>query len=691
MLDRANWTILAVAAVMAVACGGSTKKQAAEGGETTGRGGASEVTPPRDKPAPARKLDKDETVTAGSGASFTASAGWSVAHAGDRITLTAPEGDLTVVLVEVAAATAAEREAASAAAWAQVRPGFDLKVAQSQDLPARQGWDAIGQTFYVTPTAERRIVVAVARRKGKTWYVTLVDARQEGFSRRGAQLRTVLESFKPPGLEKESFAGKAANVLDEKRLADLDGFAREALAMARVPGAAIAVVQSGKLVYEKGLGVRELGRPGKVSPRTLFMVGSVGKQLTTMMMARLVDQGKFGWDTPVTEVLPSFALGDAATTGAAKMRHTVCACTGMPRQDLEFIFEYGKVTPEDRIASMKTMKPTTGFGETFQYSNLMVSAGGFAAGHARSPKQKLGPAYDAAMQALVFGPLAMKSTTFDFKKVARSNHATPHPLDLKGEPVAVPIAAEEWTIPVRPAGAAWSTVHDLARVILLELGKGKLDGKQVVSEANLLARREPQVKITDELGYGLGLVVGTDHGVQVVTHGGATTGFRSVLVILPEHGVGLAILTNGANAGPFNDAVRRRVMELLFDGRSEAREDLAAAIELQKKSLAEEWALVQADPDPAWIAELAGAWTTGGLGRVELRNEKGKALFDAGEWKVTFGKKTDRDGTIKLITTGAPLAGIELIPRDQDGHKVLVLDAGQHSYVFQRTPGAGGK
>jgi hypothetical protein len=51
------------------------------------------------------------------------------------------------------------------------------------------------------------VVVALGRRKEATWYVGLVDGRQEGLSRRGAQLQTALESLKPRGREKESFAG----------------------------------------------------------------------------------------------------------------------------------------------------------------------------------------------------------------------------------------------------------------------------------------------------------------------------------------------------------------------------------------------------------------------------------------------------------------------------------------------------
>jgi CubicO group peptidase (beta-lactamase class C family) len=684
MIDSHVRTMLLAALAAVAGCGGSTPETASSAATPASTGAPAAA--PAEAPVESRKLTAEETVTSASGATFTASAGWTVATSRERITLTSPEGDLSAVLIELSGAEGMNREAAIVKAWAQVRPGFDLKAAQSMDLPARGGWDAVGQVLYVTPAAERRVVAALARRKGGTWYVALLEGREEGFNRRSAQLLTALESFKPAGLEKESFAGKTPHELDAKRLAELESFIQAALATTEVPGAAIAVVQGGEVVYEKGFGVRQLGKPGKVTPKTLFIIGSVTKQLTSLLMARLVDQGKFGWDTPVTEVLPSFALGDAATTSSVRMRHTVCACTGMPRQDLEFIFEYGKLSVEDRLASMKTMKPTTAFGETFQYSNLMVSAGGLAAGHAHAPKQKLGPAYDAAMKAQVFRPLGMKATTFDFGAVRRSEHALPHALDIAGKTVAAPIAAEDWTIPIRPAGAAWSNVRDMARVIQLEIGKGKLDGTQVVSEANLLARRAPQVKITDDLSYGLGVVVGTRNGLPMITHSGGTAGFRAELLILPEQGIGVVILTNGESGGLFNVVVERRLLEILFDGTPEAQDDLTTTMAQRKKAVADELALIQAVPDPAWLAEVAGAWVNDGLGRIELRSDKGGPVLDAGEWQVAFGKKTDRDGTVKVVTTSAPMAGVELIPRDQDGRKVLVLDAGQHSYVFERAP-----
>lgn len=671
---------IAILAVVAGCGGGASANRpepAPEGAKVTPPGPTADPGRP---PVVKRTLEKDETVTTASGATFTASAGWTVEERPEGITLVTPEGDLRLTHVEVAEA---DRAKAVAAAWKRVVPDFALEVAQAEDQPARDGWDAVAQVVYITPAAEQRVVVAVARRKGATWYIALVDGKQAAADRRGAQTFTAIESLKVKGLDKESFAGKQAHALDAARIAELDRFIEEARVLAKVPGAAVAIVQGGKVVLAKGYGVKQRGQKAAVGPRTLFMIGSVTKPLTSLMMARLVDQERFGWDTPLTRVLPGFALGDPVTTKAVQMWHTVCACTGMPRQDYEFIFEYGKLSAEDRLASMKSMTPTTRLGETFQYSNLMVSAGGFAAAHARSPRKKLLPAYSEAMNVLVFAPLGMKSTTLDFKRVARADHASPHPRDLRGEPIAVPIAAESWVVPVAPAGAVWSSVADMARFLALELGNGVLDGKQVVSEKQLLARRTPQVKITDQASYGLAWGVTKENAIETIGHDGATAGFSTLLQLIPEQGVGIIIVANASDGGAFTGAVNRRLLEILFDGKPEAKENLAARVKLDAEARSEQLKLV-AEADSSWFDALAGGWVAPGLGRIELRRDKRGAVLDAGEWTSTVGKKTERDGTVKLITTAVPIVGLELEPREKDGRKLLFVSGGQHEYVFER-------
>ena len=119
-----------------------------------------------------------------------------------------------------------------------------------------------------------------------------------------------------------------------------------------IPGVALGLIQDGEVVFEGGFGVRELGRPEPVDADTLFNIASNGKALTTLMLARLVEAGRFDWDTPVASIWPEFRLGDLETTRQVRVRHLVCACTGMPRQDYEWLFEGdGEYAPQRRSCS----------------------------------------------------------------------------------------------------------------------------------------------------------------------------------------------------------------------------------------------------------------------------------------------------------------------------------------------------
>jgi CubicO group peptidase (beta-lactamase class C family) len=218
------------------------------------------------------------------------------------------------------------------------------------------------------------VVSAYAWRAGQAWTVVLLDGTDATFEKRGAQFSLALQSLMPKGYTRETFAGKKANPLDEKRLATLKDFVASGMKMLDTPGVGLAFIDGGKTVWAGGLGVKELGKPDPVDGDTLFLAASNTKALTTLLLAELVDEGKMRWDQPVTELFPAFKLGDAATTKQVKVENLICACTGMPRQDLEWLFEYRNETPASAVKLLGTMQPTSKFGEVFQYSNLLAAA-----------------------------------------------------------------------------------------------------------------------------------------------------------------------------------------------------------------------------------------------------------------------------------------------------------------------------
>jgi len=623
-----------------------------------------------------RQLSADTPDKTALGATFTIPSGWFVSRPDGAILLQDPERELKLWLVDVDGKPLGE---AIAAAWKAVRPDFALQVEDRAKPPARGGWDEVQQNKYVTSTAGTRVVIANARRKGHKVFVVLIDATTKALSRRGAQLGQIFGGLKAPGQHEESFAGKPPKPLDGQALAKLDAFIEAALVQSGVPGAAVAVVQGGKIVFERGYGLRQKGKAAKVSANTAFMIGSTTKSMTSLMMAKLVEEGLFAWSTPVTKLMPTFKLGDPEATKKITMRHTLCACTGLPRQDMEFLFEYAKATPKQRFAELATMKPTTGFGETFQYSNALVSAAGYVAARAAYPHASLEAAYAKAMKTRVLEPIGMKRTTFDMAAAQRGEHAMPHGLTMDGSYVSMPLSVEQAVVSIAPAGGAWSTVGDLARYMMVELAQGKnASGKQLYRPATILERRKPGVKIADKKYYGLALVSGEANGVHAVGHGGATLGFSCSWELYPELGTGMVILSNAQGAGLINRALRRYLFELLFDGKPEAKESLGYAVKRRQELLAEERAKI-VEGDPKWWSPLVKRYRNPALGTLALSAAGGHHLLDAGEWKSEVVHERGKDGASTLMLIDPPLAGLELVPAKGK----LLLRAAQQEYVFK--------
>jgi CubicO group peptidase (beta-lactamase class C family) len=347
------------------------------------------------------------------------------------------------------------------------------------------------------------------------------------------------------------------------------------------------------------------------------------------------------------------------------------------------LFEFRKATPASSLELLGRMQPTSGFGEVFQYSNIMASAAGYVGGYLYNRKVELGAAYDEAMRKKIFEPLDMKSTTFDYAAALKGNHASPHSWNAGGKQAVASMELNYSVQPHRPAGGVWTSAHDLIRYVQLELAKGKLpNGKVLVSEQNLFMRRKPYVKVGADGSYGMGLQVDNRWGIPMVFHGGSMIGFKSDIMFLPEHGVGAVILTNADIGGLMLGPFKRRLLEVLFDGKPEAAEDLSKAAENFRAVQAKyrERLVVPADPEPA--GRLAARYTNLHLGELVVKRSGAATVFDLGEWRSAVASRKNDDGTISFVTVDPGSGGFEFVEAQRDGKRALIVREGQHEYVF---------
>jgi hypothetical protein len=277
----------------------------------------------------------------------------------------------------------------------------------------------------------------------------------------------------------------------------------------------------------------------------------------------------------------------------------------------------------------------------------------------------------------------MASTTFDFRRALAGNHAAAHALTIDGAPSPAVMEVNRSILPVRPAGGAWSSARDLLRYVAMELAGGRLpDGTRYLSERVLLERRAPQVSVGADLSYGMGLRVDTSHGVPVVRHGGSLVGYRSDLFWLPDHGVGATLLTNASSGQALLGAFRRKLLELLFDGKPQADEELAVAAKAMRQRLASDRRSLTVPPHEAARA-LAARYRSPALGGIEVRRSSRDGVqFDFGEWKSAVASRENPDGTTSFVTIVPGMTGLEFVVGAAAGKRTLVFRDGQHQYTF---------
>jgi CubicO group peptidase (beta-lactamase class C family) len=614
--------------------------------------------------------------------------GWSLgSEPGEVVTIVSPERDLHVAFVIVPLEGTPEEMAA--AAWRAFDSSFGFPVLHKIPVPGTGGWDAVFQVVYNVPEAQSRVAVALLRTLGDKAYCGLISGARGTFSRRQAQVAEGLQNWKPEGLAEPSLAGSERRKWEEKQSSEMGEFLRRGMAELHIPGAAIAVVQGGRVVFAQGFGVAKAGSSEPVRPDTPFMIGSTTTPLTTLMMARLVALGKLGWSTPITKLLPDFALADPEATRRLEIRHTVSASTGMPRRHVDFIFKFKGITPEQRLEEMKQMKPTTGFGETFQYSNYLVAAGGYAAARSYRQQGSLQEAYERAMRELIFEPLGMRRTGFD--EAAGGLAASPHATDFEGNTVPIDPLIETCFRAVAPALAAWSTVMDMAQYLLLELNRGKLpSGEQLLPEEVLFERRKRGIKFTDKMSYGLGLFLSDEHGLNVMHHSGNNWGFSADMYFLPQEDVGVVLLTNLRAANLFLMAARRKVFELLFDAPPTAERMVAAASQAEKEAVSGRLGRVKVDADSVkWLDGILGQYRGNELVPLAVQRKDGRYWGDFESWSSVLGVEEQPDGSRVAVLISPPWNGVAVAAKGarlqvaEDG-RALVLDEGQTLYRFER-------
>ncbi len=380
-----------------------------------------------------------------------------------------------------------------------------------------------------------------------------------------------------------------ASWVGESRSADeeldgLDAFVELAMEQYGVPGASVAVVKDGDVVYLKGFGVRKIGSKEKVDGDSVFQLASVTKTFTAASVASMVDRGKMSFDEEVIKIIPDFALMEPYSTRFTTPRDLLAHRTGLPPFTGD-IFDHLGYSRDEVIRRVRYFTPACSFREDANYSNIGYFLAGETAAYAADSS------WEDVVTENIIKPLGLKHTGFTYDIEEEDNVAYPH-ADVDGETKVIPFNEQRV---LAPAGAMTSSASDLARYLIMYLDEGKFRGKEILSAESVKQLFTPAIvdkpsfaelpPISDDNGfsYGLGWGIYYWHNHKILEKGGALDGYRTVVVLVPDMELGIVVLSN-MNLTVFPEAVRAFVLEQYL---GEAGFDMQEAIMERSKKIAD--------------------------------------------------------------------------------------------------------
>ena len=421
----------------------------------------------------------------------------------------------------------------------------------------------------------------------------------------------------------------------DDKLKEIDTYAQQVITDWRGPGMAIAIVKDDKVVFQKGYGVRELGKPDKVDENTLFAIASNTKAFTTASLAILVDEKKLNWNDKVSKYLPDFQMYDQWVTHELTIRDLVSHRVGLDTFSGDLLWYDTTYSTDEILRRVRYLKPVSSFRSRYGYQNLMFIAAG------KVVEKVSGKPWAEFVKERILTPLGMNRTTTSIRDL-KENYAMPHN-ESGGTLRVLPLGFLD-----SAAGAVRlnSSVADLSKWIRLQLGRGTFEGKTIFSRQQSWEMWQPNIMqpISETASqsnptrhfnaYGMGWGMYDYYGRKIINHSGGLDGMLSYTVLMPEENAGFVVLTN--NESPSFLIMMNKIRDMLVDApKRDWNAEAKAQVEKNKEADAAERAKVDAARVPNTkpsldLTKYAGTYSSQMYGDVTVANENGKLVMRLG-------------------------------------------------------------
>jgi CubicO group peptidase (beta-lactamase class C family) len=430
----------------------------------------------------------------------------------------------------------------------------------------------------------------------------------------------------------------------------LEKVALEELTETNTPGAAVAIVSGGHLVYAKGFGIANIETGTAVTPDTLFRVGSVTKMFTAAVLVTLAEDGQINLREPIGEFVEGLDPKLSQVTAHQLMSHTAGMTDESPS-------DYGSHDDSALAAYVRSLKEDQFFtepGRIFSYSNPGFDVVGFLI------EEVIGRPYADVMSERLFKPLGMNSTTFRPTVAMTYPLSQGHSLPENTGPAVIRPFGDN--VAGWPDGFMFSSVNDLARFAIDFMNGAKIDGKQVLAPAVVAKLSTPYTDLHSRFGfengkYGYGLFVHDYRGAHLVWHAGLMPGFGALLLMVPARQFAVILLAN--RSGSLLHKTAEKAIELMLPlvAKAEGKSEQALAV------------------SEAEMNDYIGTYTNKPES-VELRVKQGRLVLKREDGEFPITKIADR--RFSIINPREPEVEEFVLVRGSDG-KAEYLHIGRHA------------
>lgn len=330
------------------------------------------------------------------------------------------------------------------------------------------------------------------------------------------------------------------------------------MAATKTPGAALAIVSGDRVIFAKGFGTTSIEAETKISPDTLFRMGSTTKMFTAATLVSLSEKGKMNLDAPIGNYLKNLAPKVSGLTA-----HQILSQSSGLRDLPPTVFSNDDAGLKQNILAWKDDVFFTEPDKIYSYSSANYWLAGLLS------EEIYGKSYADATAEIVFRPLGMKRSTIRPTEAMTFPLALGHQVQNGKAEIIRPIDNNSAKY---PGGSMFSSANELARFAIAILNVGKIDGKQILSSFVVANLMKPQFYLPgeDKSFYGYGLLGFEDRGVKTVSHGGASRGYGSTIFFAPEQKIAIIVLAN--TSGQTLPKSRQKVMEMLLPFENQTNE-----------------------------------------------------------------------------------------------------------------------